>query len=119
MERKKGKAIIVFLVIVLIVCALGMILLNKINDKSYKLEEVAKFSYFKLYEDGKYGVIDITGKVLVPAKYEMLEIPNPSKAVFIGYTKYDATGKDYQTEVINDKNEKILTEYIRSKASYV
>ena len=41
----------------------------------------------------------------------MLDIPNPSKAVFIGYFNYDSEKGEYQTEVINEKNEKILTKY--------
>lgn len=41
----------------------------------------------------------------------MLIIPNPSKPVFIGYFNYDSQKGEYQTEVINNKNEKILTEY--------
>lgn len=41
----------------------------------------------------------------------MLIIPNPSKPVFIGYFNYDSKKGEYQTEVINDKNEKILNQY--------
>ncbi len=52
-----------------------------------------------------------SGNVLIEPKYDMLIIPNPSKPVFIGYFNYDSQQGEYKTEVINDKNEKILTEY--------
>lgn len=41
----------------------------------------------------------------------MITIPNPSKAVFIAQYNYDSQKGEYQTEVLNDKNEKILTKF--------
>lgn len=41
----------------------------------------------------------------------MMTIPNPSKPVFIGQYNYDSQKGEYQTEVVNEKNEKILTSY--------
>lgn len=109
-NKKINKSIIVLPIIAIIIIA-SFIFYKIYIDKSYQIEEVTQFSYFKLYENEKYGVIDVNGNILVEAKYDMLTIPNPSKAVFIGYFNYDAEKGEYQTEVINDKNEKILTEY--------
>lgn len=41
----------------------------------------------------------------------MITIPNPSKPIFIGYIKYEPEKEEYQTEILNEKNEKILTQY--------
>lgn len=41
----------------------------------------------------------------------MLIIPNPSRPIFIGYFNYNSQKGEYQTEVINDKNEKIFKQY--------
>ena len=111
-NKKIKKSIIVLPIIVIAIIILaGLIFFRIYTDKSYEIEEVTQFSYFKLYENEKYGVIDAKGNILVEPKYDMLTIPNPSKAVFIGYFNYNSEKGEYQTEVINDKNEKILTEY--------
>lgn len=110
-ENKKIKKSIIVLPIIVIVIIAGLIFYKMYTDKSYEIEEITQFSYFKLYENEKYGVIDAKGNIIVEAKYDMLTIPNPSKAVFIGYFNYNEENQEYQTEVINDKNEKILIEY--------
>lgn len=112
-ENKKIKKSIIMLpiIVIAIIIVAGFIFFKMYIDKSYEIEEVTQFSYFKLYENEKYGVIDEKGNILVEPKYDMLTIPNPSKAVFIGYFNYNSEKGEYQTEVINDKNEKILTEY--------
>ena len=110
-NKKMKKSIIVIPIITLIIIVASFIFFKIYTDKSYEIEEVEQFSYFKLYENEKYGVIDTKGNILVEPKYDMLTIPNPSKAVFIGYFNYNSEKGEYQTEVLNDKNEKILTEY--------
>ena len=111
-NKKIKKSIIVLPIIAIAIIILaGVIFFRIYIEKSYKIEEVTQFSYFKLYENEKYGVIDSNGNILVEPKYDMLTIPNPSKGVFIGYFNYDSEKGEYQTEVLNDKNEKILIEY--------
>ena len=111
-NKKIKKSIIVLPIIAIAIIILaGVIFFRIYTEKSYKIEEVTQFSYFKLYENEKYGVIDSNGNILVEPKYDMLTIPNPSKGVFIGYFNYDSEKGEYQTEVLNDKNEKILIEY--------
>ena len=109
--KKIVGVVIAFIIIIIAIFAI----IKKSDDNSYEIEEVKDFYYFKLYENEKYGVIDTSGNILVPAKYDMLEIPNPSKPVFIGYLSYNE-GKS-ETEVINNKNEKILEMYSRSGTS--
>lgn len=118
---KRNKTAIVIFIIALIgvLIAVGVVLWLKHIDKSYEIEDITEFSYFKLYENEKYGVIDTQGNILVEPQYDMLDIPNPSKAVFIGYFNYDSQKGEYQTEVINEKSEKILTKYTRSTTTYV
>ena len=89
-NSKKMILIIVIIAILLILILGGIFIYNKYIDKSYKIESIDQYSYFILYEDEKYGVIDSEGKIVVEPKYEMLVIPNPSKDVFVGYTKYNS-----------------------------
>lgn len=54
---------------------------------------------------GKYGVIDRTGKEIVPSIYSDISIPNPTKAVFI----CEKEDKSYET--LNEAGEKIFEKY--------
>lgn len=122
-KRKRNRIIIIILIstitLISIFMVIGMVLWLKSKDKSYEVETITEFSYFKLYENEKYGVMDTKGNILVEPQYDMLDIPNPSKPVFIGYFNYDSQKGEYQTEVINEKSEKILTRYMRSATTYV
>lgn len=109
--NKKYIIIPIILLCILIIVGIITTIIIKQNDKSYKIEEITTFSYFKLYENEKYGVIDAKGNILVEPKYDNIDIPNPSKPIFVGYFNYDSQKGEYQTEVVNEKNEKILTQY--------
>lgn len=106
------KYIIIFLAVIILISIIVIMTVIQISrNTTYEIEDITEFSYFKLYENEKYGVIDNKGNILVEPKYEMLIIPNPSKAVFIGYFNYNSQNGEYETEVVNEKNEKILTKY--------
>lgn len=113
-KKSKIAIILVTIAIIFILIIGGFIVWKTYLDKSYEVETITELLYVKLYENEKYGVIDTQGNILVEPQYDMLEIPNPSKAVFIGYFNYDSQKGEYQTEVINEKNEKILTKYTRN-----
>lgn len=110
---KKTKNIIIALIvaIIIIVSTIGIIIYKNINDISYELEKIEKYSYFKLYQNQKYGVIDERGNILVQAEYEVINIPNPTKDVFICYYDYNETTGEYKTKVLNSRNEEILTQF--------
>ena len=110
-KNKNSKKIFLLVLIIVTAIAIAFLFMNQKIDKDYEIEQVTQFSYFKLYENEKYGVIDTNGTILVEPKYDMLVIPNPSKAVFIGYFNYNSQTGEYQTEVLNEKNEKIFTKY--------
>ena len=111
-QTVKSKIIIISIIIIIIASIIvGFVFWKDYSDRRYKIESITEFSYFKVYENEKYGVIDTKGNILVEPKYDMLIIPNPSKAIFVGYFNYDSEKGEYQTEVINEKNEKILTNY--------
>ena len=110
-DKKIRKGIIILPIIVIITIITSFVFWKIYTDKSYEIEEIIQFSYFKLYENEKYGVIDVNGNIIIEPKYDMITIPNPSKAVFIAQFNYDSQKGEYQTEVLNNKNERILTEY--------
>lgn len=109
--RSKKIIFILLAVFILIGIMVCLFLINDNRNINYELETITDSLYFKLYEDEKYGVIDAKGNILVEPKYEMIVIPNPAKPVFICYINYNSENKENETEVVNEKNEKILTQY--------
>lgn len=68
-QSKKIKKGFIIIPIIIIVLAIAVFTFWEIyTDKTYKLEEITQFSYFKLYENEKYGVIDNKRKYYNRAK---------------------------------------------------
>ena len=101
-------------IITLIVIIMIVVTINKILSKQAKNIETEKNTYFSAYVDGKWGVINNTGKTIIDTTYdEMITIPNPEKPVFVCvYDVNDQTG-EYKTKVINEKGEELFTDYDR------
>lgn len=69
MEEKKVKKKFSILVIIIILAIIASFVFWKMyTDKRYQLEEIIQYSYFKLYENEKYGVIDTKRKNINRAK---------------------------------------------------
>ena len=107
--KKKIIISIIALVVIAIIVIGGIFLKNILEE--YNIEEVNQFSYFTLYQNQKYGVIDTKGNIIVEAKYDKVAIPNPSKPVFICYYDYNSQEDSYSTKVYNEKNEEIFSQY--------
>lgn len=110
MEQKK---VIMGSMILLVLVTIGIILGIWINQVRYHydIEEITEYTYHLLYIDGQYGVLDKMGNIIVEPEYNMIQIPNPSKAVFICMQDYQAETNGYQVSVRNEKNEAIWTEF--------
>lgn len=104
-------------IITIIVIIMIIITINKILSKEAQKINLEKTTYFSAYENGKWGVIDNTGKTVINMAYdEMITIPNPEKAVFVCvYDVNEETG-EYKTKVINEKGENLFTEYDKVEA---
>ena len=104
-------------IITLAVAVMIIITINKILKKEAEKIQNDKITYFSAYVDGKWGVIDNTGKTIVDMKYdEMITIPNPEKPVFVCvYDVNEETG-EYKTKVINEKGKELFTEYDKVEA---
>lgn len=111
MKSTRNIVIAVIIAIIIVTSIIGIMLYKNINNKEYELEKIEKYSYFKLYKNEKYGVIDQKGNTLIEPQYDIVNIPNPTKAVFICYSEYNETTGEYKIKVLNEKNEEILTEF--------
>lgn len=124
MNKKSSKYITILAILVAVIAILGIIIFLYSRKYSYKLQEISneEIEYYKLEQDEKYGVIDKEGNVVIEAKYVSIDIPNPSKAIFIksedgkNYTAIDNEGKAIFTDY--DNIEAIAINNISSNIPY-
>ncbi|MBR1802994.1 MAG: WG repeat-containing protein [Clostridia bacterium] len=110
MLKGKIKWILIAIVAVIIICVVAILLIRQ-NQFHYQIEKITNFQYRVLIKNGKYGVIDKQANIVIEPIYDAIQIPNPSKPVFICMNEYDKEQKKYKTTVLNEKAEAILTGY--------
>ncbi len=108
--NKKIRWIIIGIVAVIIIAISIMAIINEVQ-LHYKVEEISEYKYFTLEQNKKYGVIDRKGNIVIEAEYEAVQIPNPSKAIFVCVKEYNENTKEYETVVYNEKKEVLLSNY--------
>lgn len=95
---------IIFIVVLTIIVAVCKVKGNKKKD-FVKSEQISNYEYFVLDSNEHAGVIDKTGKSILDASYDRIDIPNPQKDVFICYSD------DEKYEILNKKGNKILDKF--------
>ena len=75
----------------------------------FDVEYVSNIEYNTVKVEDKYGVIDGNGNIVIEPTYNVIQIPNPSKPVFICMSNYNTETKEYETKVLNDKKEQVIT----------
>lgn len=108
--NKKIRWIIIGIVAVIVIAISIMAIINEVQ-LHYKVEEISEYNYFTLEQNQKYGVIDRNGNIVIEAEYEAVQIPNPSKAIFVCVKEYNENTKEYETVVYNEKKEVLLPNY--------
>ena len=108
--NKKIRWIIIGIVAVIIIAISIMAIINEVQ-LHYKVEEISEYNYFTLEQNQKYGVIDKNGNIVIEAEYEAVQIPNPSKAIFVCVKEYNENTKEYETVVYNEKKEVLFSNY--------
>ncbi len=112
MKKKKLIIIIAIVVILIVALVVGLIMyFSKRAKYVYDIEMVTNIEYNVISVNDKYGVIDGDGNVIIEPTYDVIQIPNPSKPVFICMSDYNTETRLYQTKVLNDKKEQIITGY--------
>lgn len=106
---------LVSIIIIAVIAIVAVIVFNEIQF-AYKIEEVKEINYVTLVTEGKYGVIDKTGNIIIEPTYNGIQIPNPSKPVFICIGEYDKETKEYDMKAFNDKGEQLFGEYDKTEA---
>jgi len=111
----KMKWMIVGFIVIVVIAVVAVFMINEMKF-AYKIGEVKEINYATLVQDGKYGVIDKAGNVVIEPIYNGIQIPNPSKPVFICIGEYNKEAKEYDTKAFNDRNEQLFSEYDKIEA---
>ena len=99
---KKNKKVIIcaiiFIIILLVIA--GTIVYKHAKGKSsdYELEKIDVWTYLPIVENEKMGVIDNKGNVVIEPNYNNIQIPNPTKDIFI-------CSNENETKIVNAKGE--------------
>ena len=109
MKKRKLIFIIILLIIIGIIVIFRQTQENK--KRQYSVEQITEYKYFQLYENNKMGVINTNGQTIIEPIYDSIQIPNPSKDIFICLYDYNAQTEEYKTKVLNEKNEEIYTKF--------
>ena len=112
----KVKNVLVFIVILIIIIIAAIVLRKNNKNKNYTLEYVSNVEYMVFENNNKYGVINKNGEIIIDSIYDEIDIPNPSKSVFICKYDYNIDKQEYNIKVLNENNEPILYQYFLVEA---
>ncbi|MBP3503004.1 MAG: WG repeat-containing protein [Clostridia bacterium] len=108
----KKKIFICLSIIIFIIGIISIIKYNKYKEKlNYTLEQVGEENYFLLMQNNKYGVISKNGDIIIDPIYDVIEVPNPSKPIFICKSNYNTETKEYNIQVFDESKNQILYQY--------
>lgn len=107
--KKVIAVIMAIAVIIMFVIGIKTLLTQ---EKSNNPEKLTVASYYPVYTNEKWGVIDQTGKIIIEPTYdEIITIPSIKNDLFICVYDVDYTNDTYKTKVIDSKNKEKFTRY--------
>lgn len=109
LNYKKVFAVLVFFVVI-IMFVVGIRKLFSTGMTS--TGKITAVSYFPVYSNGKWGIINSNGDTVIEPQYEeMPVVTNNSQPIFICTYDVDYEAGTYKTKVVNEKNDSIITGY--------
>lgn len=115
MNSKKKNIIITIFVLLIILIISTAIVYNYLKMR-YEVEEVLEEKYLISIQDEKVGVVDKEGNIIIDPQYLEIQIPNPSKAIFVCFYDYNQETGEYRTKVINEYGTELFTKYNKLEA---
>lgn len=109
-KRKIAKLLIWVAICIIVVLSL-IVVIKKVTKTKIPNGEIIEEKYFITTINGKTGVIDKSGNTIIEPTYEYIQIPNPSKPIFICLYDYNASNREYSSKVLNDKGEEIYKNF--------
>lgn len=105
---KKVIAVLIAIAVVI----MFVFIIKGILAKGKEQGKLTSKSYYSIFKDNKYGVIDSEGYIVIDPSYEeMIIIPNNKKDVFICTYDVNEETEEFKTKAVNAKNEEILKGY--------
>lgn len=111
MLKKLNKAKVIFLIsiILAILCVIISVIL-RISDKEEKNNvEETQAQFYIIEKNYQYGIIDLSGNIIIEPKYDDIEIPNPAKDVF-WVTRINENELE-EVKIINKENKELFNDY--------
>ena len=106
--KKVFAVLVLFIVIIMFVVGIKKLFTTGMTSTG----KITAVSYFPVYSNGKWGIINSNGDTIIEPQYEeMPVVPNNSQAVFICTYDVDYENGTYKTKVVNEKNNSIITGY--------
>ena len=113
LNLKKVFAVVIA-IIVLIMC---IFMIKGILDKDEEIGKIESDTYFVVFKDNKWGVINAKGnEIIAPSYQEMIIIPDQKQDIFLCTYDVNYETGEYKTKVLNSKNEEILTGFEKIEA---
>ena len=110
----KKKLIIILSIVVAIIIVATVLITIYIKNKSkydFEIERVTEINYNIINSKDRYGVIDREGNVVVEPIYDIVQIPNPSKDIFVCMYEYNVEKREYKVKVLNAKGNELYPGY--------
>lgn len=116
-EPKLNMKKVVAVIVAFAVIIMFIVVLNGILTKDKEQGKITSKSYFTVFKDNKWGIIDSSGETVIDPSYqEMIIVPNNKKEVFLCVYDVNYETGEYKTKAINSKEEKLFTDYEQIEA---
>lgn len=113
LNLKKVFAVIIAIAVVIMFVFIIKNILTKGEDKG----KITSDSYYTIFKDNKWGVINGNGETIIDPSYaEMIIIPDNKKDVFICTYDVNYETGDYKTKALDSKNTQIFKEFDQIEA---
>lgn len=111
-ESKLNIKKVIAVLIAILVIIMFVVLFYKLLSTATNTKTIGAVSYYSVYTNGKWGVIDSKGNIVIePTMDDMITIPNHKIGLFICTYNVDMVNKTYQTKVVNEKQKELFTNY--------
>ena len=116
-EPKLNMKKVFAVILAIIVIIMSVFIIKGIFSKEEKTGGITSKTYFAVYKDNKWGVIDENGETIIEPSYEeMIIIPNNKTDTFLCTYDVNYDTGEYQTKALNSKNEEVFTKYSKIEA---
>ncbi len=109
LNMKKVIAVLIALAVI-IITIIGIV--KMFSRSTVTSSKTVPNQYFAVYTNGKWGVINSKGEIVIKADYEeAIIIPDNSKDVFLCVYGVNYNDGTYRTEVLNSEGKEFITGY--------